>query len=114
MANALTLRVQKADAVARVVRTTFALTLCVGKKFALTLCVRSARTQNFFPDVLVLAEFTYNAAKHKEIGMLPFEVDIGYIPRLTLDLLAPGPRTPNSRPRMEYAEWLIKIRMLRE
>jgi len=34
MANALTLRVQKADAVARIVPTTFALTLCVRKKFA--------------------------------------------------------------------------------
>ena len=32
MANALTLLVQKADAVARVVRTTFSLTLCVRKK----------------------------------------------------------------------------------
>jgi len=37
MANTLTLRIHKADAVARVVRTTFALTLCVWKKFALTL-----------------------------------------------------------------------------
>ena len=65
--------------------------------------------------MLVLAEFTYNAAKHKAIGMLPFEADIGYIPRLPLDLLAPAPRTPNLRPRTEYAEWLIKIlRMLRE
>jgi len=44
MANALTLRVQKADAVARVVRTTFALTLCVRKKFTLTLCVQKADT----------------------------------------------------------------------
>ena len=39
MANALTLRVQKADAVAHVVRTTFALTLSVRKKFALTISV---------------------------------------------------------------------------
>jgi len=39
MANALTLSLQKADAVARVVRTTFALTLCVRKKFALTVSV---------------------------------------------------------------------------
>jgi len=38
--NALTLLVQKADAVARVVRRTFALTLCVWKKFALTLLAR--------------------------------------------------------------------------
>jgi len=39
MANALTLRVQKADSVARVVATTFALTLCIRKKFALTVSV---------------------------------------------------------------------------
>jgi len=62
-----------------------------------------------------LAEFTYNAAKHKAIEMSPFEADVGYIPRLLLDLLAPGSWTPNSRPGMEYAEWLVKIlRMLRE
>jgi len=38
-----TLLVQKADAVACVVRTTFALTLCVRKKFALTFCVCKTR-----------------------------------------------------------------------
>jgi len=65
--------------------------------------------------LLPLAEFTYNAAKHKAIGMSTFEADIGCIPRLPLDLLAPGPRTPNSRPGTEYAERLVKIlRMLRE
>ena len=42
MANALTLRVQKADAVACVVRTTFALTLCVQKRNAQTLLVQKA------------------------------------------------------------------------
>jgi len=42
MANALTLRIQKADAMARVVRTTFALTLCVRMADALTLRVRMA------------------------------------------------------------------------
>jgi len=65
--------------------------------------------------LLPLAEFTYNAAKHKAIGMSPFEADIGYIPRLPLDPLVPGPRTPISRPGTEYAECLIKIlRILRE
>jgi len=39
MANALTLRIQKADAVACVVWTTFALTLCIRKKFAWTVSV---------------------------------------------------------------------------
>ena len=43
MANALTLRVQKGDAVVRVVRTTFAFTLCVRKKFAFTFCVCKIR-----------------------------------------------------------------------
>ena len=40
---AKTLLVQKAHAVARVVRTTFALTLGVRKKFALTFCVCKTR-----------------------------------------------------------------------
>jgi len=65
--------------------------------------------------LLPLAEFTYNAAKHKAIGMSPFEVDIGYIPRLPLDLLAPGPRKAISRPGTEYTERFVKIlQMLRE
>jgi len=72
-----------------------------------------------FPEqwshLLPLAVFTYNAAKHKAIGISPFEADDGYIPRLPLDLLAPGPRTPISRPGTEYTERLVKIlRMLRE
>jgi len=47
--------------------------------------------------------------------MLPFEADIGYIPRLPLDLLAPGPQTLVSRRSTEYAECLVKIqRMLCE
>jgi len=65
--------------------------------------------------LLPLGEFTYNVAKHKAIGMSPFEADIGYIPRLPLNLLAPGTRMPNSRPGTEFAEQLVKIlRMLRE
>jgi len=65
--------------------------------------------------LLPLAEFTYNAAKHKAIGMSPFEADIGYIPRRPLDLLALRPRTPISRLGTEYAECLVKIlSMLRE
>ena len=47
--------------------------------------------------------------------MSPFKADIGYIPRLPLDLLAPGPRTPVSVPGTEYVECLVEIlRMLRE
>ena len=37
--NTQTVLVWKADALVRIVRTTFALTLCVWKKFALTFCV---------------------------------------------------------------------------
>jgi hypothetical protein len=65
--------------------------------------------------LLPLAEFTYNAAKHKAIGMSPFEADIGYIPRLPLDLLAPSPQTPGLKSGTTYAEKMAKIlRMLRE
>jgi len=54
-------------------------------------------------------------AKYKAIGISPFEADIGYIPRLPHDLLAPGPQTPNSIPGTEYVERPIKIlRMLSE
>ena len=37
--NALTVLMQKADAVAYIIHMTFALTLCVWKKFALTFCI---------------------------------------------------------------------------
>jgi len=66
-------------------------------------------------QLLPLAKFTYNAAKHKAIRMSPFEADIGYIPRLPLDLLALGPFIPNSPSAASYTEKLTKIlRMLRE
>jgi len=65
--------------------------------------------------LLPLAEFTYNAAKHKAIGMAPFEADIGYVPWLLLDLLAPDPRRLDSEEGLAYAEKLSKIlRMLCE
>jgi len=44
MAIALTLRFQKLDAVASVVRMTIALTLCIWKKFASTVSVCKKRT----------------------------------------------------------------------
>ena len=59
-------------------------------------------------QLLSLAKFTSNAAKHKAIGMSPFEADIGYIPRLSSDLLAPGPFIPNSPSAASYAEKLTK------
>jgi len=54
--------------------------------------------------LLPLAEFTYNTAKQKAIGMSPFVADIGYILRLPLDFLAPRPQTPVLGPGTEYAE----------
>jgi len=66
-------------------------------------------------QLLPLAEFTYNAAKHKAIGMAPFEADIGYISRLPLDLLAPDPWRLDSEEGVAYAEELSNtLRMLRE
>ena len=41
--------------------------------------------------------------------MSPFEADIGYIPRLPLDLLAPAPFIPNSPSEASYTEKLTKI-----
>jgi len=65
--------------------------------------------------LLPLAKFTYNAAKHKAIGMAPFEADIGYVPWLLLDLLAPDPQRLDSEEGLAYAEKLSKtLRMLRE
>jgi len=47
--------------------------------------------------------------------MSPFEADIGYIPRLPLDLLAPVPRSSTLQPGEEYADRLSKtVRVLRE
>jgi hypothetical protein len=35
--------------------------------------------------LLPLAEFAYNASVHRSTGEVPFEADLGYIPRLPLD-----------------------------
>jgi len=59
-------------------------------------------------QLLPLAEFTYNVAKYMAIGMSPFQVDIGYIPRLPLDLLAPRPSIPNSSSATTFTENLTK------
>ena len=65
--------------------------------------------------LLPLAELTYNVANHKAIGMAPFEADIGHVPRLPLDLLAPDPRRLDSEEGLAYAEKLCKtLRMLHE
>jgi len=65
--------------------------------------------------LLPLAEFTYNAAKHKAIGMVPFVADIGYVPRLPRDLLVPDLQRLDSEEGLAYAEKLsMTLRMLRE
>jgi len=66
-------------------------------------------------QLLPLAEFTFNAAKQKAIEMSPLQADIGYIPRLPLDLLASEPFIPNSSSATTYAENLRKtLQMLCE
>ena len=37
---------------------------------------------------LALAELSYKSHKHKSTGLAPFEADLGYIPRLQLDIIA--------------------------
>ena len=65
--------------------------------------------------LLLLAEFMYKAAKHKPIGMAPFEADIGYVPQLPLDHLAPDPQRLDCEEGLAYAENLSEtLRMLRE
>jgi hypothetical protein len=77
--------------------------------------IAQLRSPEQWSRLLPLAEFTYNAAKHKAIGMSPFEADIGYVLRLPLDLLAPSPRAPAAESGTAYAEKLAKtLRMLRE
>jgi len=38
--------------------------------------------------LLARAEFSYNPHKHKATGLAPFKADLGYIPRLPLDVIA--------------------------
>ena len=39
--------------------------------------------------LLPLAEFAYNSARHSATKLAPFEADLGYIPRLPIDIMAP-------------------------
>jgi len=59
--------------------------------------------------LLPQVEFTYNVVKHKVTGMSPLEADIGYDPRLVLDLLILGQRMQVPKPGVESADRLIKI-----
>jgi hypothetical protein len=59
-----------------------------------------------WPSLLPMAEFTYNATKHKAMGCTPLEADMGRIPRLPLDLLAPTVRQPSESSR-QFAERMV-------
>ena len=48
--------------------------------------------------LLALAEFSYNAHRHKSTGLAPFEADLGYIPRLPMDIIAGRRPLPQSHP----------------
>jgi transposase InsO family protein len=67
-----------------------------------------------WPSLLPMAEFTYNATKHKATGCTPFEADMGRVPRLPLDLLAPTVRQPSESARQFAERMVLNLRMLRE
>jgi transposase InsO family protein len=69
--------------------------------------------------LLPLAEFTYNAAYHKSLKTSPFRADIGFVPRMPIDLIVPTP-SPDRQSKVsleadEFAEQMMSdLRMLRE
>jgi hypothetical protein len=48
----------------------------------------AAGNERNWAKLLPLAEFAYNASKHKATEMTPFEADLGYVPRMPLDIIA--------------------------
>ena len=50
--------------------------------------------QNNWDELLPAAEFAYNSAVGEDMGMSPFEIDLGWNPKSPLDLLA-GPEDKN-------------------
>jgi hypothetical protein len=61
-----------------------------------------------------MAEVTYNATRHKATGCTPFEANMGRVPRLPLDLLAPTVRQPSESTRQFAERMVLNLRMLRE
>ena len=49
--------------------------------------------QNNWDELLPAAEFAYNSAVSEDLGMSPFELDLGWIPKSPLDFLS-GTETP--------------------
>jgi hypothetical protein len=48
--------------------------------------------QDYWAELLPSAEFAYNFALREDLGVSPFEVDLGWCPRSPLDMLS-GSRT---------------------
>lgn len=51
------------------------------------LCCYCQYKQNYWDLLLSAAEFTYNSARSEGLGVSPFEVDLGWRPRHSLDFL---------------------------
>ena len=69
--------------------------------------------------LLPLAEFTYNAVYHKSLKTSLFRADVGFVPRMLIDLLVPIPgadRMPKISPEADkFAKQMMSdLRMLRE
>ena len=58
-----------------------------------------AGNEQKWDDLLPLAEFSYNAHVHKVHGMSPFEADLGYTPRMPMDIMAASTAAGRPRPR---------------
>jgi len=60
--------------------------------------------------LLSLAEFSYNAHRHPSTGLAPFEADLGYIPRLPMDIIAEGrPSRPEHHGATSFATTMADI-----
>lgn len=47
--------------------------------------------QDYWDKLLTTAEFAYNSAKVESLKMSPFEMDLGWLPKSPLELLARSP-----------------------
>jgi len=60
--------------------------------------------------LLSLAEFSYNAHRHQSTGLAPFEADLGYIPRLPMDIIAKSrPSRPDHSRAASFATTMADI-----
>jgi hypothetical protein len=63
-----------------------------------------------WPELLPLAEYAYNAAKHKATKLTPFEADLGFTPRLPLDVIAQQSTPPHAEAQ-SFAERMKAVLM---